>query len=389
MNFLALFRAEDLNLADVIICKILGSIITKPNNLSVMKSLTFLKKHSVIGRAVSTIVFCGLFLGGNQVVSANSIGSQNYQGFKPLLEKVDLSKLQIEDDSRFDEPDGKNCAVIRQNFCIAIGRYINTPDSKSGVRLFLIERVNGGFKIRYQSKGEGDAYNFSPNFYHHPSNGSWIILAELGTEYSWGAQVFIVDQEQVVNIGHLDVAVGGAGENLSSVVPYTIITEEGVNTVFKFTRDVIKDPGGNNEKYISKNRIRYVYDGQRFQEIIAPEQKQQTAQKQEFPDKIIASKKMRGKFVKTIWGDYFYAIVLTKAGEEIFLIDGNESCFLFKYPQEQLLIDYDVVDRYTPQAGGYGQVNIIRNITTRKTTLQKWQRTVTKAELDQCEKAQR
>jgi hypothetical protein len=354
-----------------------------------MKSLTFLKKHSVIGRAVSTIVFCGLFLGGNQVVSSNSIESRNYQEVKPLLEKVDLSKLQIEDDSRFDEPNGKNCAVIRQNFCIAIGRYMNTPDSEGGVQLFLIERVDKEFKIRYQFKV--DSYNYlSPSFYRHPSNGSWIILAESGTEYSWGAQVFTVNRDdRVVNIGYLDVAISEALGNPSSVVPYTIISQEGVNTVFRFTRDLIKDPGGNKEKYISKNRIYYVYDGQRFQEIIDPEPKQQIAQKREFPDKIIASKKVRGKFVKTIWGDYFYATIATKAGEEIFLIDGNESCFLLKYPKEPLLIDYDVVDRYTPQAGGYRQVNIIRNVTTRKTTLQKWRRTVTKAELDQCEKAQR
>jgi hypothetical protein len=51
-----------------------------------------------------------------------------------------------------------------------------------------------------------------------------------------------------------------------------------------------------------------------------------------------------------------------------------------------LLIDYDVVDRYTSHAGGCKQVNIIRNITTRKTTLQKWWCTVTKAELGRCDR---
>jgi hypothetical protein len=344
-----------------------------------MKSFAVPRKYYVVSRVVSAILFCSLFLIGDQVIDAQSPPSQKYQEVKPLLETVDLSKLQIDDHSRFDKPGGKNCAVIQQNFCITIGKNLNDSGSK---RLFLIENVKGKLKVRYQSKDVGDAYNLSPNFYRHPRDRSWLILAESGTEYSWGAEVFTINQDQVVNIGHLNVAVSGVGVNPSSVVPYTIISQEGVNTVFRFTRDLVIDPGGINDIHIAKDKIHYIYDSERFQEIIEPEDSQWVAQKRQFMDKIIASKKMQGRFVKTIWGDYFYAIVSTKAGEEFFLIDGNESCFLIKYPNEPLLIDYDVVGRYTPH--GYQRVKIIRNVTTRKTTLQKWQRTVTKAELDRC-----
>jgi hypothetical protein len=104
----------------------------------------------------------------------------------------------------------------------------------------------------------------------------------------------------------------------------------------------------------------------------------------ELPDKIIASKKVRGRFIKTISGDYFYAQVSTKYGGKTFLIDGNEGCFLRKHFNEQLSITYDVLDRYTPQANGYRQVNIIRNITTRKTSLKKWRMTLAKNKLGQC-----
>jgi hypothetical protein len=105
----------------------------------------------------------------------------------------------------------------------------------------------------------------------------------------------------------------------------------------------------------------------------------------DLPDKIITSKKVRGKLIETIWGDYFYAEVSTKYGKELFLIDGNEGCFLSKHPKEQLLIEYDVLDRYTPQANGYRRVNIIREITTRKTSLKKWRTTLAKNKLSQCQ----
>jgi hypothetical protein len=114
-------------------------------------------------------------------------------------------------------------------------------------------------------------------------------------------------------------------------------------------------------------------------------QKYQQAQMKQLPDRIISSRKIRGKFLRKVWGDYLYITVSTKSGEKVFLIDGNEDCFLIQNLTEQLAIDYDVLDRYTPQMGGYRRVNVIRNITSRKTNLKKWRRTVTQKEQDQCE----
>jgi hypothetical protein len=104
----------------------------------------------------------------------------------------------------------------------------------------------------------------------------------------------------------------------------------------------------------------------------------------DLPDKIITSKKVRGRLIEIISGDYFYAKVSTKYGEETFLLDSNEGCFLSKHPKEQLLIYYDVLDRYTPQASGYSRVNVIRNITARKTSLKKWRMTLAKNKLGEC-----
>jgi hypothetical protein len=111
-----------------------------------------------------------------------------------------------------------------------------------------------------------------------------------------------------------------------------------------------------------------------------------TLQPTENPDRIIQSKKVKGRFIKSIWGDYFYSFVGTTAGEIRFMINSDESCFLRQHRQSELSIDYDIVDRYIPQASSYGHYNIIRNVQSKKTNLATWLKSVTKKELDQCEK---
>jgi hypothetical protein len=103
-------------------------------------------------------------------------------------------------------------------------------------------------------------------------------------------------------------------------------------------------------------------------------------------DKFIASKKMQGRVTKILWGDYLYAHVMGEAGEVQFLINGDEDCFLRKHRGELLAIDYDVVDRYTPQASGYRDVNIIRNASTAQTSLKAWRDRVTEQELQKCDR---
>ncbi len=102
------------------------------------------------------------------------------------------------------------------------------------------------------------------------------------------------------------------------------------------------------------------------------------------PDRIIQSKKVKGRLKKLIWGDYLYAFVTTKKGQITFLINGNESCFLRQYQKEELSINYDVVDRYIPQASGYRRFNIIRQVQSKTTNLATWRKSVTQKELNRC-----
>jgi len=83
------------------------------------------------------------------------------------------------------------------------------------------------------------------------------------------------------------------------------------------------------------------------------------------PDKKVSSKTITGTLHGAQQGDYFHASVKNDRELEVsFLID-DEICFLAQYPKIELIIEYDVIDRYFPEGGGYYPANIIQSISTR------------------------
>ncbi|WP_309744484.1 hypothetical protein [Chamaesiphon sp. OTE_20_metabat_361] len=103
-----------------------------------------------------------------------------------------------------------------------------------------------------------------------------------------------------------------------------------------------------------------------------------------FPDKIIASKTITGYFTNFVWGDYFYAVIATNRGNQTFLVDRDEDCFLAYHQKVRLKIRYDRLQRYIPQAGSYQPIDVIRNIQTNRTDLVRWRRSISPAKLKQC-----
>jgi hypothetical protein len=319
---------------------------------------------------------------------------------KVLAQKIDLTAQKIKN-AAYGEDFIVDCYFLAKNLCVAIGIDTEHNDHRTedaGLRLFLVEKNNNNIKIRYRSKGSSGSYILSPTFFKNSVNSSWAILAETGAEYTYGVRTFLLDPAEfssshnLVEVGELNVGVAEKYNNytnLSSVVPHTKIDVKDEETiVFNFTQDVVFDPGGQNERKISKDQIRYIYKSGQLQEVIAqisPPLPKPITQPTEHPDRIIQSKKVQGRFIKSIWGDYLYSFVGTKSGEIRFMINSDESCFLRQHRQEELSIDYDIVDRYIPQASGYGQVNIIRNVQSKTTNLATWQKSVTEKELNQCE----
>ncbi len=295
-----------------------------------------------------------------------------YQEIKPVRIKVNLAQLNIENalmDDQRNIDNAHNCAVVAKTLCVAIGK--ETTSAAYGLRLFLIETNNGVSGVRFKSTGSMEIWGIKPKFYRHPQQGSLMILAEENFDDFAGVQVFSFRQNMMKAVGHLPV-------NLvkQSILPHVLVAQEGNKTTFRFNRDLYRESPPGFElpaKKYQYNRIYYTYDDKVLQEFLSDSPPSPLAQStQIFPDQVFASQAITGRFIGLVEGDYFYAKIRTAGGEKTFLIDSNEHCFLQQHRQESLKINYDVVDRYTPQLNGYRRVNIIRNIISRRTNLQKW-----------------
>lgn len=83
------------------------------------------------------------------------------------------------------------------------------------------------------------------------------------------------------------------------------------------------------------------------------------------PDKKVSSQTITGTLHDAQQGDYFHASVKNERELEVSFFIDDEICFLAQYPKIELIIEYDVIDRYFPEGGGYYPANIIQSISTR------------------------
>ena len=129
-----------------------------------------------------------------------------------------------------------------------------------GIRLFVIENN----EVIFRSKGMMDSWYLNLSFFSSKdSHGEILILAEGGDEAgSYGFAVYELKNTQVKRIGYIDAAIRGNQEYLSSAVPFIEIAESADGYVFTFTRDVVvRDKWTYKYKTISRQSIRYIYDG--------------------------------------------------------------------------------------------------------------------------------
>jgi hypothetical protein len=340
------------------------------------------------------LLVSGLPIGSCSPAAASSQITGTYtKADRPAVKKIDLIADLIQS-SAFKADPQTDCYVLQPDFCVAIAvdmaqnDHRNQNSEKYGLRMFLVETANGAFKVRDRSTGSGGSYILSPTFYQNSVDGSWLILAETGFEYSSGTRVFIVKDKVMADVGQLDVAfmqkfneqqkfgqhkTNGATHAITnevSIVPYTVIDTVNNSLVFSFTQDVEHHPGGRDQKTIAKTRIRYVYspvqNQGKLREVIDPEPAAA------FPDRHLSAKTLQGQFKNLEQGDYLYAVVTTPTDAVTFLIEGHESCFLQQTKGQPLTVQYDQLERYTPEMGGYRSVNIIRDIRSPQTDLRTW-----------------
>ena len=178
--------------------------------------------------------------------------SGTYFKYQPKVEKNNLNQ---------------DIYLIKENYYISIGLYSSDKEAISrfdrSPALFLIEKNNGTFITKFRSSHSGDSYFLRPFFYKTISQDDpIIILAEMGTEYTWGVRVFLVEGINIKDIGDLNVGADTPKR------PFMQIRKLGEQIQFGFTTDVIYDPGDRNEKSINKDNIKYIYESGKLREEI-------------------------------------------------------------------------------------------------------------------------
>lgn len=162
---------------------------------------------------------------------------------------------------------------FKDNIYFKFGFHKDPKDKYNSLKFIVLKKEGNNYTPIYKSRGSGDSYILKPKYFRENGFGTpLIILAETGAEYSWGIRVFSVAPDLIVkDMGILDVAVGSENEIIDgplSAVPYTIIRKKNNNIIFTFTKDIVFDPGGRKEKRISKDKIKYIYDGDTLRRIL-------------------------------------------------------------------------------------------------------------------------
>jgi hypothetical protein len=137
-----------------------------------------------------------------------------------------------------------------------------------GLQLIIARFINRSLNPVFLSNEQGDSFFIRPYYSWTGSlEDSKLILCEIGTEYSWGIQAFIIKGESIEYIGLLDVSIDNNGSESSNPVSCLKIRTDGVQIDFNFTKDLIYKPGKLDKK-ISFDKIWYSYKKDQFLEII-------------------------------------------------------------------------------------------------------------------------
>jgi hypothetical protein len=172
-----------------------------------------------------------------------------------FLKEIKLEKKTVK---------GEPLYHYRDDIFLSFDRHMEGSEKDYGSRLFVLRVTGDNTKVIYYSKGSFDSYFLRPSFFSADiKQAPLLILAETGTEYSWGARVFLVSPDgSTRDLGSLDVAVIDDPEaDTVSVIPHTRIKGDGNKYEFTFDKDVVFDPGGLDDRPVSRGQIKYIYDG--------------------------------------------------------------------------------------------------------------------------------
>ncbi|UUC44717.1 hypothetical protein [Flavobacterium cerinum] len=134
-------------------------------------------------------------------------------------------------------------------------------DHDWGDRLLYLNNKN---EIIYKAKGVGDPFMYKPYFFKNDKNGNIIVICQLGYEYAYGGDVYLIKNDTIKQIGNID---------LESIDPEVFmvnmvnIKESDKAIVFTFNSDSLILKPGSEHIRIKNNNTRYEYRNNSFKLI--------------------------------------------------------------------------------------------------------------------------
>jgi hypothetical protein len=139
-----------------------------------------------------------------------------------------------------------------------------------GVRFILLRRKGKDFVELFYGRGAMDSYILDPFFYSGDSK--ILILAETGTEYTWGFSAYEFDaaKKELKYLDELPAArvydgEDSWGELINPLDRARVFIEKGLYSI-EFDTNIFLAPGGIDERLIERNggKILFHYDGKNF-----------------------------------------------------------------------------------------------------------------------------
>lgn len=122
-----------------------------------------------------------------------------------------------------------------------------------GDRLICLDEKD---KIIFKGKGVGDLYLYEPYFYKNDLNDKIIIVCQLGYEYYFGGDAFILENGKINHIGSIDIESTNMETKLIDILN---IKEFENKVIFTFNSDSLVLKPGKEDIIVKNNNIRYEY----------------------------------------------------------------------------------------------------------------------------------
>jgi hypothetical protein len=138
-----------------------------------------------------------------------------------------------------------------------------TEDTARGPKMLVLNKLG---KVIFSTSGRRDSYIFRPTFFRTPEEKDPVIMiAESGTDYSWGNTLFSISKDQEITyIGEMDVAANSSA-NPTSIAPYIHPVIDGDMIQFNFlTEKLVLNPGTHQQMVLNGTDISFLYKERRL-----------------------------------------------------------------------------------------------------------------------------